>query len=98
MLICLLRDCLKIRECRIAGDFSTGQGERAVAIPTAGLSRPINAGQSEKTRNPSGESKKGRLAALPARSKPARGFSLPGALPPGLSCSRATFPNFQTVS
>jgi hypothetical protein len=40
--------------------------------PFARLSRPSNAGQ--KTRNPVGESKKGRLAALPARLQLAAGM------------------------
>ena len=42
--------------------------------PFARLSRPSNAGQAKKTRNPGGESKKGRLAALPARLQPAAGM------------------------
>ena len=42
--------------------------------PFARLSRPSNAGQAKKTRNPVGESKKGRLAALPARLQPAAGM------------------------
>ena len=71
---CGLRDCLKTRECRVAGDFSSGQDERAAAIPAVGLSRPINAGQREKIRNPSGVSRKGHLAAFSARSKPAEGI------------------------
>jgi hypothetical protein len=41
--------------------------------PFARLSRPSNAGQAKKTRNPMVESKKGHLAALPARLKPAGG-------------------------
>ena len=42
--------------------------------PFARLSRASKAGQSKKTRNPVGESKKGRLAALPARLQPAAGM------------------------
>ena len=39
--------------------------------PFARLSRPSNAGQVKKTRNPMGESKKRRLTMLPARLQPA---------------------------
>ena len=42
--------------------------------PFGRLSRPSDAGQSKKTRNPVGESKKGRLAALPVRLQPAAGM------------------------
>ena len=42
--------------------------------PFARLSRASNAGQAKKTRNPMGESKKGSLAALPARLQPAAGM------------------------
>jgi hypothetical protein len=42
--------------------------------PFGRLSRPRNAGQSKKTRNPVGESKKGSLAALPARLQSAAGM------------------------
>jgi hypothetical protein len=42
--------------------------------PFARLSRPSNAGQAKKTRNPVGESRKGRLVALPARLQPAAGM------------------------
>ena len=42
--------------------------------PFARLSRPSNAGQAKKIRNPMGKSKKGRLAALPARLQPAAGM------------------------
>ena len=42
--------------------------------PFGRLSRPSNADQAKKTRNPVGESKKGRLAALPARLRPATGM------------------------
>ena len=53
-----------------------------IALPTAfgrlspfgPLYRPSNAGQAKKTRNPVGESKKGRLAALSARLQPAAGM------------------------
>ena len=43
-------------------------------MPAAVLPRPSNACQAKKTRNPVGESKKGRLAALPARLQPAAGM------------------------
>ena len=49
--------------------------------PFARLSRPSNAGQAKKTRNPMGKSKKGRLAALPARLQPLRGCAPACALP-----------------
>jgi hypothetical protein len=38
------------------------------------LSRPSNVGHAKKTRNPVGDSKKGRLAALLARLQPAAGM------------------------
>jgi hypothetical protein len=68
--------------------------------PLGRLSRPSNAGQAKKTRNPVGESKTGRLAALPARLQPAAGMrrALACALPYGLSCSRAALSNFFTGS
>jgi hypothetical protein len=67
--------------------------------PFARLSRPSNAGQAKKTRNPMGESKKGHLARV-ARSVKARwrGCSLACALPYGLSYSRAALSNFFTGS
>ena len=43
-------------------------------FPFGRLLRPGNAGQAKKTRNPVGESKTGRLAALPARLQPAAGM------------------------
>lgn len=57
-------------------DFWPGQGARAAAIPAAVLPRPSNAGQAKKTRNPSGESRKGRLAVLLAQLQPAEGMLL----------------------
>jgi hypothetical protein len=42
--------------------------------PFGRLSRPSNAGQAKKTRNPMGESKKGRVAALPTRLQSAAGM------------------------
>jgi hypothetical protein len=42
--------------------------------PFGRLSRPGNAGQAKKTRHLVGKSKKGRLAALPARLQPAAGM------------------------
>jgi len=57
-------------------DFWSDQGARAAAIPAAVLSRPSNAGQNKKTRNPSGGSKKCRLAALLAQLQPAEGMRL----------------------
>ena len=42
--------------------------------PFARLSRPSNAGQAKKTRNPMGERRKGRPPALPARLQPAAGM------------------------
>ena len=53
--------------------------------PFARLSRPSNAGQAKKTRNPVGESKKGRLAALPARLQPAAGDA------PSRACCHTVF-------
>ena len=64
----------KLQSAALLLDFWLGQGVRAPAIPAAVLSRPSNAGQAKKTRNPVGESKKGRLAALPARLQPAAGM------------------------
>ena len=66
--------------------------------PFGRLSRPSNAGQAKKTRNPVGESKTGRLAALPDRLQPAAGMRPRVALPYGLSCSRAALSNFFTGS
>ena len=57
-------------------DFWLGQGAKAAAIPAAVLSRLSNAGQAKKTRNPSGESRKGRLAALLTQLQPAEGMRL----------------------
>ena len=90
----------KLQSAALLLDFWLGQGVRAAAIPAAVLSRPSNAGQAKKTRNPVGESKKGRLAALPARLQPAAGMrrALACALPYGLSCSRAALSNFFTGS
>jgi hypothetical protein len=64
----------KLQSAALLLDFWLGQGVRAAGIPAAVLSRPSNAGQAKKTRNPVGESKKGRLAALPARLQPAAGM------------------------
>ncbi len=64
----------------------------------ARLSRPSNASQAKKTRNPVGESKKGRLAALPARLHPAAGMRPRVRLAIRLSCSRAALSNFFTGS
>ena len=64
----------KLQSAALLLDFWLGQGVRAVAIPAAVLSRPSNAGQTKKTRNPMGESKKGSLAAFPARLRPAAGM------------------------
>jgi hypothetical protein len=66
--------------------------------PFARLSRPSNAGQAKKTRNPMGESKKGRLARCPLGYSPLRGCALACALPYGLSYSRAALSNFFTGS
>ena len=33
----VFRACMNIRKCRVAGDFSAGQGGRAATIPAAGL-------------------------------------------------------------
>jgi hypothetical protein len=86
----------KLQSAALLLDFWLGQGVRAAAIPAAVLSRPSNAGQAKKTRNPVGESKKGRLSALPARLRPAAGMrrALACALPYGLSWSRAALSNF----
>ncbi len=55
-------------------DFWPGQGANTAVIPAAVSSRVSNAGRAKKTRNPLGESRKGRLAALPARVQPALGM------------------------
>jgi hypothetical protein len=55
-------------------DFWPGQGASTAVIPAAVLPRARNAGRAKKTRNPLGESRKGRLAALPARLQPATGM------------------------
>jgi hypothetical protein len=49
-----LRVCLKIRRWRVAGDFLTGQGGRAAAIPVEGLSRPDERRAVEKDTQPLG--------------------------------------------
>ena len=48
----------------------------AGCLPFGRLPRLSNAGQAKKTRNPSGESKKGRLAVLLAQLQPAVGMRL----------------------
>ena len=57
----------------------------AGCLPFARLSCPSNAGQAKKRRNAMGESKKGRLAALPARLQPAAG------MPPRVRLARRPF-------
>jgi hypothetical protein len=61
----------KLENAALMTDFSLGKDVRAAAIPAAG---PNNTGQSKKTLNPLGESKKNRLAALPAQLQPAAGM------------------------
>jgi hypothetical protein len=64
----------KLQNAALLKDFGLGQGERVAAIPAAILCRPSNAGQAKETRNAVGESKKDRLAALPARLQGAAGM------------------------
>jgi hypothetical protein len=67
--------------------------------PFTRLSRPSNAGQAKKTRNPVGESKKGHLGPrCPLGYSPLRGCALACALPYSLSFSRAALSNFFTGS
>ena len=61
--------------------------------PFARLSRPSNAGQAKKTRNPMGERRKGRPPALPARLQLAAGDAPSRAPCYRLSCSRAALFN-----
>ncbi len=62
--------------------------------PFGRLSRPSNAGQAKKTRNPVGESRKAVWPRCPLGYSPLRGCALACALPYGLSCSRAALSNF----
>jgi hypothetical protein len=88
----------KLQSAALLLNFWLGQGVRAAAIPAAVFSRPSNAGQAKKTRNPVGESEKGRLAALPARLQLAAGMRPRMRLAIRLSDSRAALCNFFTGS
>ena len=84
----VLEPVKKLQSAALLLAFWLGQGVRAAVTPAAvlpmlcialraafdRLSRLSNVGQGKKTRNPVGDSKKGRLAALLARSQPAAGM------------------------
>ena len=77
------RACLKIRKCRVAGDFSPDQRR---------------SGEKETQSLLWARARKAVWQRYLLGQSPLRGFSLAGALPSNLSCSRTTFPNFQTGS